>query len=147
MTQEHIVNLDKAIELYKSKVAFYESQNTRGEYKVTVRELKYVIEILEALRIESPQGEWIPVSERLPQNRDWYLGIFREVDTGWINPIPYICDYVGKETIGTTKAGWILKNITDENYCAEYYKNLECICWQPLPVKPNIPDLGGGEEE
>lgn len=60
MTQEHRINLDKTIELYKSKVAFYESQNTRGEYAVTVRELKYVVETLEALRSERSQGEWGP---------------------------------------------------------------------------------------
>lgn len=48
-----MIDLDKEIELYKSKVAFYESQNTRGEYKVTVRELKYVVELLETLRSET----------------------------------------------------------------------------------------------
>lgn len=47
-----MIDLDKDIELYKSKVAFYESQNTRGEYEVTVRELKYVVELLETLRSE-----------------------------------------------------------------------------------------------
>ena len=91
--------------------------------------------------------KWILATDELPKERDWYLGIFREPDTGWINPIPYVCDYVGKETIGTTKAGWILKNITDEQHCTDYYRNLECVYWQPLPVKPNIPDLNGGDEE
>lgn len=54
-----MIDLDKDIELYKSKVAFYESQNTRGEYAVTVRELKFVVEILEALRAERIQGDCI----------------------------------------------------------------------------------------
>lgn len=51
------VDLDKEIGLYKSKVAFYESQNTRGEYAVTARELKFVVELLEKLRSECLQGE------------------------------------------------------------------------------------------
>lgn len=54
-----MIDLDKDIELYKSKVAFYESQNTRGEYAVTVRELKFVVETLEALRSERSQGDLI----------------------------------------------------------------------------------------
>lgn len=54
-----MIDLDKEIELYKSKVAFYESQNTRGEYAVTVRELKFVVETLEALRSERSQGDLI----------------------------------------------------------------------------------------
>ena len=54
-----MIDLDKDIELYKSKVAFYESQNTRGEYNVTVRELKYVIETLETLRSEIKTGDLI----------------------------------------------------------------------------------------
>lgn len=51
------VDLDREIELYKSKVAFYESQNTHGEYDVTARELKFVVETLEKLRSERLQGE------------------------------------------------------------------------------------------
>ena len=58
-----MVDLDKDIELYKSKVAFYESQNTRGEYAVTVRELKFVVETLEALRSERSQGDLISRSD------------------------------------------------------------------------------------
>lgn len=54
-----MIDLDKDIELYKSKVAFYESQNTRGEYAVTVQELKFVVETLEALRSERSQGDLI----------------------------------------------------------------------------------------
>lgn len=54
-----MVDLDKDIELYRSKVAFYESQNTRGEYAVTVRELKFVVETLEAIQSERLQGDLI----------------------------------------------------------------------------------------
>ena len=78
--------------------------------------------------------QWIPCSERLPEERDWYLGIFKEPDTGWINPIPFICDYLlGTKTKATTKEGWILKGHTDREEYIDYYFNLECVAWMPLP--------------
>ena len=73
------------------------------------------------------------MTERLPEKRDWYLGIFKEPDTGWINPIPFICDYVGRETKATTKEGWILKECTDRDEHIDYYFNLECVAWRSLP--------------
>lgn len=78
------------------------------------------------------KGKWIPVSERLPKDRDWYLGIFKEPDTGWINPLPFICDYVGSETKATTKGYWILRGFTDRDEHIDYYFNLECVAWMPL---------------
>lgn len=78
------------------------------------------------------KGKWIPVSERLPKDRDWYLGIFKEPDTGWINPLPFICDYVGSETKATTKEYWILRGFTDRDEHIDYYFNLECVAWMPL---------------
>lgn len=81
---------------------------------------------------ERPQGEWIPISEKLPDERDWYLGLFKEPDTGFIG-IPYICDYVGEITKGTTKEGWILRHCTDVDNASDYFRNLICVAWQPLP--------------
>ena len=84
-----------------------------------------------------PEQRWIPCSERLPEERDWYLGIFKEPDTGWINPIPFICDYLlGTKTKATTKEGWILKGHTDREEYIDYYFNLECVAWMPLPQLP-----------
>ena len=81
-----------------------------------------------------PEQRWIPCNERLPEERDWYLGIFKEPDTGWINPIPFICDYLlGTKTKATTKEGWILKGHTDREEYIDYYFNLECVAWMPLP--------------
>lgn len=79
-------------------------------------------------------GGWIPCSDRLPEERDWYLAVFEEVDTGFIG-LPYIADYLmGEHTIATTEDGWIIRNCTDrEDESAEYYKNLRCVAWQPLP--------------
>ena len=78
-------------------------------------------------------GKWIPVSERLPEERDWYLAVFKEPYTGFIG-IPYIADYLlGKHTAYTTKEGWIIKDCTDGKDSCEYFKELECVAWQPLP--------------
>ena len=78
-------------------------------------------------------NKWIPVSEGLPKDRDWYLGIFKEPDTGWVNPIPFICDYAGSKTKATTKEYWILRGFTDRDEHIDYYFNLECVAWCELP--------------
>lgn len=87
-----------------------------------------------AINEERPQaqGEWIPVSEKLPNDRDWYLGVFKEPDTDFIG-IPYICDYVGEVTKGTTNEGWILRHCTDVDTVPDYFRNLICVAWRPLP--------------
>lgn len=90
-------------------------------------------EEIKALPPVTPTQRWIPVSKRLPNDRNWYLGIFKEADTGWINTLPFVCDYVGKETKATTKEFWILRGFTDIDNPYDYYKNLECVAWQPLP--------------
>lgn len=77
-----------------------------------------------------PELKWIPVTEALPEDRDWYLGIFMESDTGYVIPVPYVCDYVGRETPITTKDFWILRDIDEPH---EYHKNLKCVAWLPLP--------------
>ena len=88
---------------------------------------------LEAVNMDY-NGDWIPCSERLPEDRDWYLGIFKESDTGWINPLPFVCNYVGKETKATTKEYWILRGFTDIDEPIDYYLNLECVAWMPFPT-------------
>lgn len=81
-------------------------------------------------------GKWIETDKllpNLPNDRDWYLGMFQELDTGWINPIPFICDYVGHQISATTKEGWIIHNCTDVDNPLNYYLNLHCVAWMPLP--------------
>lgn len=97
--------------------------------RTTIDACKGAIELLE----QEPKTGWIPVSERLPEERDWYLGIFKEPDTGWINPLPFVCDYVGRKTKATTKEHWILHGFTDGDEHIDYYYNLECVAWMPLP--------------
>ena len=90
--------------------------------------------VIKALEQEQKTGRWIPCSERLPEERDWCLAVFEEVDTGFIG-LPYIAEYLmGKHTIATTEDGWIIHNCTDrEDVSSEYYKKLRCVAWQPLP--------------
>lgn len=78
-------------------------------------------------------SKWIPVSEGLPNDREWYLAIFKEADTDWVNTIPFISDYLGYQTSSTTKEGWIIHNCTDCDVVYDYYRNLECVAWMPLP--------------
>ena len=102
------------------------------------RQLAEWLKELKQLRKQTKTGRWIPCSERLPEERDWYLAVFEEVDTGFIG-VPYIADYLmGKRTIYTTEDGWIIHNYTDiEGGASEYYKKLRCVAWQPLPEPYN----------
>lgn len=91
---------------------------------------KAAFDAIKALPSAQSEPRWIPCSERLPEKRDWYLGIFKEPDTGWINPIPFVCDYVGHETPITTSDFWILHSIDEPD---SYYQGLKCVAWMPLP--------------
>lgn len=74
--------------------------------------------------------KWIPCSERLPSERDWYLAVFKEPDTDFVL-VPRVADYIGKTTKGTTNEGWYIIDWGDKP--TDYYKELKCIAWQPLP--------------
>lgn len=74
---------------------------------------------------EENKGEWIPVSERLPKEREWYLAVFKEKDTNF-HLIPRVADYIGH---GENR--WQL--INEEGLTQEYLNLLECVAWQPLP--------------
>lgn len=110
-------------------VKCYGSRNS-GNYMIPLAD---AIIIVEQAETEYNNG-WIPCSERLPSERDWYLAVFEETETGFVG-LPYIADYLmGQHTKYTTEDGWIIANCTDiEEDRSEYYKKLKCIAWQPLP--------------
>ena len=109
-----------------------EVKKHRLEYKDsdTAIGVNVVIELIE----QQPQADkWIPCSERLPSDRDWYLAIFKEADTDFCL-IPMIADYIGTVTNGTTEEGWCIAHCTDTGYPSdEYYKKLKCVAWTNLP--------------
>jgi len=115
---------EEAIKIFNTVLFFGKCDCPKEEIEEC---LKMAVEALEQ------EPRWIPVSENLPNDRDWYLGIFKEPDTGWINPLPFICDYVGRETKATTKEYWILRGFTDIDVPCDYYLNLECVAWMTLP--------------
>lgn len=80
-------------------------------------------------------GEWIPCSEQLPSERDWYLAVFREIDTGF-QLIPRVADNIGFVKEDTTSDGW--QFVDGDHIPTEYLHNLKCVAWQrlPEPYKP-----------
>lgn len=77
------------------------------------------------LAIKALEQRWIPVSEGLPEERDWYLAVFKESDTEF-QLIPRVADY-----IGMGENNW---QLMDEDILPlEYRSLLECIAWMPLP--------------
>ena len=79
---------------------------------------------------QSLNDGWIPCSERLPQERDWFLAVFKEPDT-MFTLVPRVAEYQKTISEYTTNEGWLIIDLEDG--MNEYYKVLECVAWQPLP--------------
>lgn len=130
----------KAIEIIKQEAEQYEEcYKDCGECEAYNKEKHHCPKFCKVIKetvkeIEENHNGWISCSDRLPEERDWYLAVFEEIDTGFIG-IPYIADYLmGSHTKFTTEDGWIIHNCSDrEDESAEYYKNLRCVAWKPLP--------------
>ena len=88
---------------------------------------------------DRPQGEWIPCSERLPED-------IRPVIVTWKNtdPASYYQYIVGKHFIGTAhyhRGKWYWYSSVTEDLLAEYGKceteefdeAIEAVAWMPLP--------------
>lgn len=80
---------------------------------------------------------WIKVDpdspKTLPPSFDWVLGIFKEPDTQYVIPIPFVCERHIISGVATTKEGYCLRGITDTDNPTDYYKSLEIVEWQNLP--------------
>lgn len=81
-----------------------------------------------AIKALEQEARWIPASERLPEERDWYLAVFKEKDTGY-QLIPRVSEYIGENK-------WRI--IDEEAFVKNYMDILKCVAWMPLP-KPYKP--------
>lgn len=89
-------------------------------------ECKKIAKRLKELKpVDVRENRWIPVSERLPEEREWYLAVFKEKGTNF-HLIPRVADYIGG---GENKWRWI----DEEGLTQEYFDLLECVAWMPLP--------------
>ena len=106
---------------------------------ITIGEFDERIEPLRHLCYGRPQGEWIPCSERLPED-------IRPVIVTWKNndPESYYQYIVGKHFIGTAhyhRGKWYWYSSVTEDLLAEYGKcdseefdeAIEVVAWMPLP--------------
>jgi hypothetical protein len=69
------------------------------------------------------QTRWIPVSERLPDDHDWYVIVVKEKSTGY-QYIPRIASYNHDNC-------WSI--IDTEDADKDWLDDLVCIAWMPLP--------------
>ena len=126
--KELVERLEEEAEEHKKYWQEFGDEDSFGGMNATMR----AIEIVNQLAEEQNNG-WIPCSERLPSERDWYLALFKEGDSDFVL-VPRVADYMGKENVCTTNEGWLIIDLEDEIGINAYYKKLECIAWQPLPA-------------
>lgn len=105
---------EEAIETIKTAIAEVE-----WEYP-----MNYAAAFDMAIEALKKQSKWIPVSERLPEDHDWYLITVKEKYTGYIY-IPRVASHLHGNywmlvDADTAPEGWI--------------NNLECIAWTLLPL-------------
>ena len=87
------------------------------------------INILDAMgRIEelppvTPKQRWIPVSERLPEDHDWYVIVVKEKSTGY--------QYIPRIASHNHDNCWSI--IDTEDADKDWLDDLECVAWMPLP--------------
>ena len=128
MTMSDLIKREDVLELLNSRV-----KSSKGIYGDLGGAVSGVRELIKAMPSAEPESKWIPVTEALPEDKDWYLGIFKESDTGYCISVPFVCYYAGRKTMITTKDYWILRGYDDIYSFSEYFRNLECAAWMPLP--------------
>ncbi len=69
-------------------------------------------------------SRWIPVSERLREDHDWYVIVVKEKSTGY--------QYIPRIASHNHDNCWTI--IDTEDADKEWLDDLECIAWMPLPT-------------
>lgn len=94
--------------------------------------LNIVNTLLADLEEDEKVNGWISVEERLPDERDWYLAVFKESDSGY-QLIPRVADFLNMPNDKhATSDGWHIIDFF-EGTSNEYTKLLKCVAWKPLP--------------
>ena len=122
----------KVLELWQK--AFRENS-----HYVSASDLSLVVKDVRELPTAQPEPQWIPVSERLPED-------LSEVNVTWVNhnPEPYYEFTKDKPFTATAvyyKGEWYWYSATCVDYLAEYGrcdwnkvdKAIEIVAWMPLP--------------
>ena len=109
-----------------------EVENTGNGAYFSKNNISKIVELLLAdLEQDEKEKGWIPVSERLPEERDWFLAVFRELDTGY-QLIPRVAEFINRpDDEHATSDGWHIIDFFEGP--KEYIKLLKCVAWMPLP--------------
>lgn len=145
-----LISRQVAIDALKEYRAFY-CDNTPDTFsklsypeKCRVDELDTAIATLVNLPSAQPEQQWVPVSERLPENCE-------EVNVTWVNNNPgsYYDSIKGKPFTGSAvycNGRWFWYSSVCADYCIEYGFSscdemddaIEVIAWMPLPEPCNL---------
>ena len=109
-----------------------EVENTGNGAYFSKNNISKIVELLLAdLEQDEKENGWIPVSEKLPEERDWFLAVFRELDTGY-QSLPRVAEFINRpDDEHATSDGWHIINFFEGP--KEYMKLLKCVAWMPLP--------------
>lgn len=122
-----LIDADKLVNSLKNNLQSFEemiSEHGKGVAHGTRIALGLVKE-QPTISPESPQPQWIPVTERMPQEH--------QIVVGWTKDNPFSC--YREEVVTWNGKGWVFV------YAQRYVTNVTY--WMPLP-EPYAPD---GEEE
>ena len=109
-----------------------EVENTGNGAYFSKNNISKIVELLLAdLEQDEKENGWIPVSEKLPEERDWFLAVFRELDTGY-QSLPRVAEFINRpDDEHATSDGWHIIDFFEGP--KEYIKLLKCVAWMPLP--------------
>lgn len=114
---EFVQNEDDTFSAYDNTYDITIHCETKEEQKEAIERLK--------------STNWIPVSEKMPDKRDWCLAVFRESDTEY-QLIPRVAEFVNRpDDEHATADGWHIIDFFEG--VKEYIKLLKCVAWMPLP--------------
>lgn len=109
------MNIEEALEIINQTnfYSYFTNEKQEEAFEMALKALS---------RSEKP-NKWIPVSERLPKDHDWYVIIVKEKSTGY--------QYIPRIASHNYANCWSI--IDTEDADKKWLDDLECIAWMPLP--------------